>query len=836
MSNKPLTAHLENKKIDEIQVSEKTNTNFKEIRKKFENLSGCELNNESIKPPVAPLRKNRNGIDLNVKKLEKTHLSEPFLQSGVRAFQSNCVSTPKKLISVKERTKLFESNSDIKCENQTALLSNVSECINDVTSHTYEASKIKLTSSNNKTDLGTPPTKPPRTFTSNDKQLFQKSVISRKNSTSNIEDNFRIKKNQDNNNDSKPRTSSSFSFESNSSKDAVKSSRLLSAPEINVKIGNGDSTLKTPALNSKTHGLRNYFKNLSNTANNICEKVKQSKVFVDLTPTTVSPPKHYSTLKRSRSEEHIYAEPFVDGKNNGKSAEKPKENNEPLHYMCTPLIKPEVPEKKVEGSVFSRQSVRNMIYDSFAPLRFVPKDNQDSKIGDGFESDASQKAIQARIIYVKSIRQISGSSICIAPKLYEALYIINISESQPEVSHSFPLKVPNEYKFSLLPHICFPDAQFFKSVSVYQSETFHFTLFDKGEKVFGYCLRITGWPKNSSNQNSLCVKLPVAICIISQFNTPLFYSKLLSELEKHLTLPREKCFKYIRSIQKLGVPNAGASVSIPDYSESSEEDRVIISRPLDCHSVGFELTRALQLLDVDILVKAVASLLLERRVLLFSFSPSPFLLCDSTRELAMKHVSEFPIAASMIDIHLYRDDFLASTESETHITMLYHEIKDLMILMKLPMEKWATNSLKLKDVIQTNKEFQKSTTFVLGIDWDTNDDTLGYAFKTSFCVAGDKPLLKRWLLCCIASCYDPLELFLPFTIIGKILFQDAWILGIKWDELLPTNLSTMWYTAVKQLDNICSIKISCYIGISSHTPCIVHMFCDASERAYGSVL
>ncbi|GFT83767.1 integrase catalytic domain-containing protein [Nephila pilipes] len=220
----------------------------------------------------------------------------------------------------------------------------------------------------------------------------------------------------------------------------------------------------------------------------------------------------------------------------------------------------------------------------------------------------------------------------------------------------------------------------------------------------------------------------------------------------------------------------------------------------------------------------------------FGLTCSPFLLCASTRELAMKHISEFPIAASMIDKHLYMDDFLASTETETHITMLYHAITDLMTLMKLPMEKWATNSLKLKDVIQTNKEFHKSTTAVLGIDWDTNDDTLGNAFKTSFCVAGGKPLTKRWLLRCIASCYDPLGLFSPFTIIGKILFQDTWILGIKWDELLPTNLSTMWYAAVKQLDDICSIKISRYIGISSHTPYSVHVFCDASERAYGSVL
>ncbi|GFU02214.1 hypothetical protein NPIL_479761 [Nephila pilipes] len=58
------------------------------------------------------------------------------------------------------------------------------------------------------------------------------------------------------------------------------------------------------------------------------------------------------------------------------------------------------------------------------------------------------------------------------------------------------------------------------------------------------------------------------------------------------------------------------------------------------------------------------------------------------------------------------------------------------------MEKWATNALKLKDVLQTNKEFHKSTTTVLVMDWVTSD-TLGNAFKTSFCVAGDKPHTKH---------------------------------------------------------------------------------------------
>ncbi|XP_035234195.1 uncharacterized protein LOC118206027 [Stegodyphus dumicola] len=184
------------------------------------------------------------------------------------------------------------------------------------------------------------------------------------------------------------------------------------------------------------------------------------------------------------------------------------------------------------------------------------------------------------------------------------------------------------------------------------------------------------------------------------------------------------------------------------------------------------------------------------RRLPFGLTCSPFLLCAATRELAAKHIAEFPIAAPMIDKHLYMDDFLASMETESRIIMLYHEIKNLMALMKLPMEKWATNSLKLKDVLQTHEESHKTETTVLGIGWNTNSDTL------------------------------------------KHIIQDfhTWILGIKWDELLPANLSTLWYAAVKELDDICSLQIPRCIGISSHVPFAIHVFCDASERAYGSVL
>ncbi|GFQ71059.1 integrase catalytic domain-containing protein [Trichonephila clavata] len=97
-------------------------------------------------------------------------------------------------------------------------------------------------------------------------------------------------------------------------------------------------------------------------------------------------------------------------------------------------------------------------------------------------------------------------------------------------------------------------------------------------------------------------------------------------------------------------------------------------------------------------------------------------------------------------------------------------------------------------------------------------------------------LQKRWFLCCIGSFYDPLGLFSPLTTLEKILFQDTWVLRITWEEILPPNLATLWFSAVKELDNIHSIQIPRFIDISSNIPFAVHVFCDASERANGSVL
>jgi hypothetical protein len=110
---------------------------------------------------------------------------------------------------------------------------------------------------------------------------------------------------------------------------------------------------------------------------------------------------------------------------------------------------------------------------------------------------------------------------------------------------------------------------------------------------------------------------------------------------------------------------------------------------------------------------------------------------------------------------------------------------------------------------------------------DPRDVTEGHA---------EGPATKRQILRVTARFYDPLGLLSPISVIGKLLFQDSWRRGIAWDELLPPDLVTLWNTWVSTLPFLAHLRISRWVGILEQTSSQVHVFCDASERAYGAVL
>jgi hypothetical protein len=110
-------------------------------------------------------------------------------------------------------------------------------------------------------------------------------------------------------------------------------------------------------------------------------------------------------------------------------------------------------------------------------------------------------------------------------------------------------------------------------------------------------------------------------------------------------------------------------------------------------------------------------------------SSSPFLLSATLRELATLHREEYPLAATLVDKSTFMDDFAVSVEEENQAIAVYYELTSLLKLTSLPLSKWATNSIPLKEIRNAEGKETKSETSVLGVNWDTEGDFLTFDHK-----------------------------------------------------------------------------------------------------------
>lgn len=90
----------------------------------------------------------------------------------------------------------------------------------------------------------------------------------------------------------------------------------------------------------------------------------------------------------------------------------------------------------------------------------------------------------------------------------------------------------------------------------------------------------------------------------------------------------------------------------------------------------------------------------------------------------------------------------------------------------------------------------------------------------------------------LASQYDPLGYIIPYTTRAKVLIQALWRHEQQWDEPITGELLSVWQTWESELPHLQHISMPrCYVPVNmSADPSSVdlHVFCDTSEKAYGS--
>nr|XP_049699386.1 uncharacterized protein LOC126055216 [Helicoverpa armigera] len=234
--------------------------------------------------------------------------------------------------------------------------------------------------------------------------------------------------------------------------------------------------------------------------------------------------------------------------------------------------------------------------------------------------------------------------------------------------------------------------------------------------------------------------------------------------------------------------------------------------------------------------------------IIFGAASSPCTAIFAKNWNAKRHANEHPEAVEAIVKNHYMDDYLDSFRSTEEATRTIKIVQEIHSKARFDLTKWVSNSEEvLRELVPGQETTQivnlgniENTEKVLGVIWKPHTDELSFNLKLARLPTGllDKETpTKREALKIVMSLYDPLGLASPITIRAKQILQEAWRRGVDWDQPLDEELSSQWRAWISHLEQLKNVNIPrCYPGYSEATEIQVHVFTDASEKAYATAV
>jgi hypothetical protein len=214
---------------------------------------------------------------------------------------------------------------------------------------------------------------------------------------------------------------------------------------------------------------------------------------------------------------------------------------------------------------------------------------------------------------------------------------------------------------------------------------------------------------------------------------------------------------------------------------------------------------------------------------------------------------KFPMAAEAVQDYMYMDDVLKSFETPQEVIELINQVQPLLLGCDMVIQKFYSNCKEALSTLPPERlskkvHFQEKDAIleaskVLGMVWDAEKDDYNFIAKYDSPEAFfDKQNLpeapgwtKRGILRLSATVFDPIGLLAPFTIQARSLIQRLFSENLGWDDPIPEPFLAEWNKWLTCLFTLAKhVKIPRWIGLRKDREFTIHVFADASTKAFAA--
>ena len=219
---------------------------------------------------------------------------------------------------------------------------------------------------------------------------------------------------------------------------------------------------------------------------------------------------------------------------------------------------------------------------------------------------------------------------------------------------------------------------------------------------------------------------------------------------------------------------------------------------------------------------------------------APFLAVRALLQLVEDEGHRFPLAVPSITHARYVDDIFGGADTGEQLIKIAQHLKGLCHAGGFPLAKWHSTHPALLEEISSTSRAQSSTislddcnTKILGLQWNSFQDNFTFSSKplSSFSCP-----TKRIILSEVSQIFDPLGFLSPVIIRAKMILQELWLHKLRWDDPLPPQVASHWYSIREDLTSLARLSIPRWFNTHSNSVVELHGFSDASQLAMAAVI